>query len=299
MKVAQFSLPLSALLVIGLNQSALAGPQSLLDPYATIKAPVRKTPAAVKKPVAPQREMPTSVTIGGGAAAPLPVIKKTEAPKVVTPKTEKPKAVSAITNESSEEGFIAGTKQIFRGFATATKGAVAAPTRLVTSGVSGMVAGTKKVGGSVADGAKSSGGFVANGAKAVGGGFLSVGGKLKDGTVAVGEKVKDGAGAAGHAIVAVPKAVGGGVKATGEKIADGTGDVGSKLKEGGGSVGGKIVAVPKAVGKGIVGAAAKTGEATKKVAGAPLGLFGKLNPFRHKEQPGVATAAKPDAPATK
>jgi hypothetical protein len=69
-----------------------------------------------------------------------------------------------------------------------------------------------------------------------------------------------------------------------------------KGADGGESLAGKMLGMPKNVGKGIAGAAAKTGEATKKVAAAPLGLFGKLNPFHHKQQlqmPAIQTAGTP------
>jgi hypothetical protein len=322
MKAAQSSLPLSAILLIGFSQSAVAGPQSLLDPYATVKAPTKKATPAAKR-AAPEKAIPQSVTIGGGALPPLqrnkpkaattsvPAARSGAAPTRAAAPASKPIASSAPSSEG-EEGFIAGTKQIFQGIGTATKGAVVTP--------------AKKLGSAVAGGAKGSGGFFASGAskvsdgfKAMGGGFKTVGGKIKDGTVAVGGKIKDGSAAAGHAIVAAPKALIPGSKGEGaEKIAEkpapkkdlpGTPIIDDSKKElvnaplpklspiktesggaGGDGIGSKLIGMPKTAVKGLGAAAAKTGEGAKKVAGAPIGFFGKLNPFK-KNDADIKTAA--------
>jgi hypothetical protein len=321
MKAAQSSLPLSAILLIGFSQSAVAGPQSLLDPYATVKAPTKKATPSAKK-AAPEKAIPQSVTIGGGALPPLqrnkpsatsvPAARSSAAPSRAAAPASKPIASSAPSSDG-DEGFLAGTKQIFQGIGTATKGAVVTP--------------AKKLGSAVAGGAKGSGGFFANGAskvgggfKAMGGGFKAVGGKIKDGTVAVGGKIKDGSAAAGHAIVAAPKALIPGSKGEGEKIAEkpapkkdlpGMPIVDDSKKElvnaplpklsplktaageaGGDGIGSKLIGMPKTAVKGLGAAAAKTGEGAKKVAGAPIGFFGKLNPFKKKEAD-VKTAATP------
>lgn len=330
MKVARFSVPVSAILVIGLNQSALAGPQSLLDPYCTVKPPTRKVPAKKPQMVTP-RVVPTSVQLG----EPLVTGKKEK------PASDKPLASSQSVGRGNG-GFLAGTKEIFHGIGTATKAAVVTPTMGLVNGtkaIGGKVAdGTKTIGGKVADGTKGLGGKVADGTKKVAEGTKGLGEKVADGTKSsggflangmkkmaivpkkmgeglkvAGGKVKDGSVAAGHALAAAPKALGHGAKTAGEKVADGTkavtekvadgakattekvadttGAAATKVKDGGESVGGKVLAMPKAAAKGIAGAATKTGEATKKLATAPLGLIGKLNPFHHKEE-APKTAAK-------
>lgn len=297
MKVAQFSLPLSAILMIGLNQSAVAGPQSVLDPYFHVKPPTKKA-AAKKATPAARPAAPTSVVIDGPDLPPLkkekpkkekPVAIKSEpAPEPIVSKSaaaSTPAANSSGTNGGGTEGegFIAGTRQIFKGFGTATKGAVMGPTHAIANGTRKLAGGTKSMGSKVADGTKSSGGIFVKGAKSVGNGFKAMGGKLKDGTVA-----------AAHA-VPVPHV--GGKKEGGEqKIAEKPVATPEKTDLGGESLGGKVLGVPKAMGKGIAGAAAKTGEATKRVATAPMGFFGKLNPFHKKEAAPIQTAGKDATP---
>lgn len=309
MKVAQFSLPLSAVLVIGLNQSALAGPQSLLDPYFNVKPPTKKAP--VKKPTTTVRPAaPTSVIINGPDLPPLkkekaqkekPIAIKSEpAPEPLVSKPAAPSTpVSDSTNgggSSDEAGFLAGTKQIFHGFGTAAKGAVMGPTHAIANGTRKMAGGTRNIGdklgdktkdltSKVADGTKSSGGIFVKGAKSVGHGFKAVGEKMKDGTVA-----------AAHAVPFVGKKEDGQEKIVNKPL-PGPEKISNDSEE---SLGGKVAGMPKAVGKGIAGAAAKTGEATKRVATAPVGFFGKLNPFHKKEAQlppirtaGAGTASKP------
>jgi hypothetical protein len=312
MKVAQFSLPLSAVLVIGLNQSALAGPQSLLDPYANVKAPTKKSVAKNAVPVA-RPAAPTSVVINGPDLPPVkkekPVKQKPIAsqpsPEPIVSKSSEPKS-STKDSGTGEGGFLAGTKEIFHGFGTAAKGAVLAPTHAITSGSKKVAGGTKNIGeklgdstkgltSKMADGTKSGGGIFVKGAKSVGHGFKAMGGKIKDGTVAAAHAVPF---VGGHDDKPVEKVAS---KAAPEKISSKAAPISTpapeKVKDlGGESLTGKVLAMPKTVGKGIVGAAAKTGEATKKVAGAPIGFFGKLNPFHHKSAPAIETAGKPVNP---
>jgi hypothetical protein len=304
MKVAQLSLPLSAVLLIGLNQSAVAGPQSMLDPYFNVKPPTKKAPAKKAAPVA-RPAAPTSVVINGPDLPPMKQekikkekdkslgIKTESSPEPIVSKSAAPTPIGSTSGGGAEgEGFLAGTKQIFKGFGTAAKGAVMAPTHALASGSKKMADGTKSIGGKIggstkglsskmADGTKSSGGIFVKGAKSVGNGFKAVGEKIKDGTVA-----------ATHA-VPVPH-LGGKKEGAEPKVADkplNEKPVASpeKISAGGESLGGKVLAMPKTVGKGIAGAAAKTGEATKRVAAAPIGFFGKLNPF-HKKDAAVQTA---------
>src|ERR1700737_169411 len=186
MKVAKVSLPLTAILVLGASGSAVAGPQSMLDPYSNIKPPTIKNPKdnpALKK-------LKTPVVRSAPAVVSAPISSKPE---------------KELRSESGG-GFVAGTKEIFHGIGTATKGAAAGVVTPVKALGAGVASGSKKVGHGVADGAKNSGGFFAKGAKAFGHGVKTAGGKMKDGTEAVG-----------HKVAVVPKKMGEGLKATGEK----------------------------------------------------------------------------------
>ena len=132
MKVAQVTVPLTAMLVFSAS-SAVAGPQSMLDPYANVKAPSSYTQAAHKKvKVKPQPTPSNSVTIGA------PATSQVQSTSIDSP------------------GIMSGTKEIMHGFSTATKGAangIVNPTKKLGSG---MVTGSKKVGHSLAAGVKNS-----------------------------------------------------------------------------------------------------------------------------------------------
>jgi hypothetical protein len=251
MKVALVTVPLTALLVLAAGPVS-ASPQSMLDPYSNVRPPSTKAKLA----------SPTTEK-----APKEPVVKPTHS-SYAAPKADKPLVTS---DETSGGGFLAGTKQIFHGFGTATKGAASDVVHPVKSLGGGVIAGGKKVGQSITDGATKTTEIMGSGAKKVSGGVKAAGVKVKDGTLG-----------AGKAISEAPKKLGDGIKETGDKI-----------KGGSESAGSKVMALPKAMGHGIVGAAEKTGEATKKVALAPLKLAGKLNPFHHKSADGVATASQP------
>jgi hypothetical protein len=217
------------------------------------------------------------------------------------------------------DGFMAGTKQIFHGFGTAAKGAITAPAHVIANGTRKAAEGTKSVTSKVAEGSKSSGGIFAKGARSVGHGFKAMGSKIKDSTVAVGEKTMHVAhiGGGGEkkadkpAVASKPIDAAKKEKELAEKVAKvpATEKIKAEAEvpitngkdlaksEGGESLGGKVLAVPSKMGKGVMSAAAKTGEATKRVAAAPIGLFGKLNPFHHKgpQLPPIQTAGKPSA----
>lgn len=255
MKVAQVTVPLTALLVYAAG-TAVASPLSALDPYSNVKAP--STKAKLAQPTVNSKPVKLPPT----QAAAAPVFKTAEKSTPINDQVE-----------STGGGFLAGTKQILHGFGTATKGAASDIVHPAKSIGGGMVNGSKKVTHGMVEGAKNTGELVSKSAKKMGDGVKAGAGKVKDGTMA-----------AGKAVSAVPEKMGEGLKSTGDKV-----------KEGGGGMGSKLVAMPKAIGKGIFGAASKTGEATKKVAGAPLRLAGKLNPFHHKGADGTATAAQPSS----
>lgn len=167
MKVARVSVALSALLVaFGTVGAAVASPQSMLDPYANIKPPSAKEKLA---PPAPNGK-PAKV-------APMAAQKAFKATKKETP----------ITSSNDQgDGFMAGTKEIFHGIGTATKGAA-----------SGIVHPMKVLGGGVVNGGK------------------KVTGEVGGGVKAAGEKVKDTTVKTGHAVSVVPKKMGEGIMAAG------------------------------------------------------------------------------------
>lgn len=333
MKVAQLSLPLSAVLVIGLNQSALAGPQSLLDPYASVKPPSAKKAEAKKAAPVVRPAAPSSVVISAPGLPPIKEAKQKKEKSVAVKEDSRPTAAPVVTKSAIREaaplkssstadggdGFIAGTKQIFHGFGTAARGAIAAPAHVIASGTRKAAEGTKNVTSKVAEGSKSSGGIFAKGARSVTQGFKTVGSKIKDGTVAVGEKTMHVAHIGGGEKKAEKPAIAAKsadaikkekelaekvakVPATEKIKAEAEVPITNNKKEvanseGGESLGGKVLAMPSKMGKGVIAAAAKTGEATKRVATAPIGFFGKLNPFHHKgpQLPPIQTAGKQNA----
>lgn len=270
MRVEQVTLSLAAALVAttaGVN----AGPQSQLDPYANVKPPTTKELQQRKEQQ----------------------VKKSR--PYATPPLKNPAAdLNAIAPDKSSTqpgGFVAGTKQVFHGIGTATKGAASDIVHPVKTFGTGIANGGRKVGSTVVNGAKASGETLVKGVHKVG-----------DGVKAAGGKVIDTTGSAGKAVSAVPRKLGEGLKAAGdkvkeggEKIASSTKAAGSKVKESAGSVGEKVTAVPKKIGEGIASAAEKTGEAAKKVATAPIHLASKLNPFHRKDDHALQTAATPAA----
>lgn len=345
MKFAQFSLPLSAMLVIGLNQSTLAGPQSLLDPYASVKPPSAKKADAKKAAPVARPAAPSSVVINAPGLPPIKDEKPKKEKSVAIRDQVKPAPAPVVSksaikeaapiNSSSGtadggEGFIAGTKQIFRGFGTAAKGAISGPAKVIASGGRKAAEGTKSMTSKVAEGSKSSGGIFLKGARSVGNGFKAMGSKIKDGTVAVGEKTMsvahlgggDKKDKAAEKTVAPKPAVASKpseeavkkekelaakvakvpatekIKAEGDEPIINETKIGASESGGGESLGGKVLAMPAKMGKGVMSAAAKTGEATKRVATAPIGFFGKLNPFHKKDVqlPPIRTAGTVPTP---
>lgn len=244
-------LPLLATALVGANLAAVAGPQSNLDPYASIQAPaqmpVDKKQKKLtdkfksKKPQMAQEVFQPQPGVSGefSTQASNTVIQETGRSKIAKPA---PGAVPVQKNAAApkevetqqvagggEGGFMGGAKQM----------------------TGAMMEGTKTVGAGIATGAKKAGGGIMTGARAVGHGMMVAGGKMKEGTVAAGGKVA------------------GGTKALGSGIAS----AGGKAKEGGGSLGSKLVAMPKALGGKVVGGTKSAGSA---IAGGTKNIGGKV-----------------------
>jgi hypothetical protein len=185
---------LTGLFVAGIGQAAYAGPQSLLDPYASVSAPSKLYDPNEKKPrklglpsmrkgAAKPKAQPTQaaqaetettfVTNPGGgkgkqqakAVASKPVETTTQVTETATPA---PKTASA---KDAKGGMLDGIKN-------ATKSSTGA-----------VVNGTKKMGSGIANGAKASGEVFVKGANFVGSGFKATGSAIKEGTSGVAEKV--------------------------------------------------------------------------------------------------------------
>lgn len=208
-------------LLLGTTTSAMAGSQSLLDPYATIAAPAtpqqqgkKGSKKATQAPVAqaPAQEAPqTSTTY---VTMPMQDHVKGKA-KVTTAPVSAPSGGQSTTAQAGgptpqaadNGGILSGVKEIQQGCSNTVKACgssvvnstKAAGSKIVAGGKfvsNGVTSGTKKIGtgfatigGGIASGARSSGSYLAKGAKAIGHGFMVTGEKVKDSTEAVGGKV--------------------------------------------------------------------------------------------------------------
>lgn len=186
---------LTGLFVAGIGQAAYAGPQSLLDPYASVPAPSKLYDPNEKKPrklglpsmrkgAAKAKAQPTQtaqaetettfVTNPGGgkgkkqpkAVASKPVETTTEVTETAAPAAPKTASV-----KDDKGGMLDGIKN-------ATKSSTGA-----------VMNGTKKMGSGIANGAKASGGVFVKGANFVGSGFKATGSAIKEGTSGMAEKV--------------------------------------------------------------------------------------------------------------
>lgn len=191
MRSSKPSLPLAmALLVIG-SQCALAGSQSLLDPYAGIQAPSSN---AAAKPAKQQKK--------AAPAAAAPQAPQSTTTYVTMPGTEnQPKpGASAKASDGTQPGLMSGMSDIKEGCSKTVKAAGAgivggtkAASNKIVEGTKfvghGVAKGTRRIGDGIATGAKASGNYIARGAKAIGNGLKATGTKVKEGTGAVGSKV--------------------------------------------------------------------------------------------------------------
>lgn len=178
-------------LFVGTTSAAIAGTQSMLDPYATIAPP---KPAKKRKAAPP-------------AAAKAPAEPVTSTTYVTMPMPPEPQGKKAgkgeekvAGNGDGEGGVMAGMKDIQESCTKTVKaagsgivnGTRSAGSKLVEGSRAvggGIASGSKKIGSGIASGARSSGAVFAKGARAIGTGFKTTGEKMKDGTQAVGSKV--------------------------------------------------------------------------------------------------------------
>jgi hypothetical protein len=251
MKVAQ-NTALAVLLVLSTG-SAVAGPQSLLDPYANIQVPTTARKAA--KPPKANKAAPAASTRESSASAKEPTA------------GAKAPVAAAASSAQNNGGFIAGTREMFHGMSTAARGAASSVIHPAKGAGSFIATGARKV----SEQTKSASGKVIDASGGASKALSAVPKKMSAGLKVTAEKMKDGAQAAGHALAVVPKSVSQGMKSTGEKLASGS----SKVMEQSQSVGGKLAGT------------------TKKMALAPLHLASRLNPFHHDAQAPVATASAP------
>lgn len=210
MKVLNVTL-LAASLVLSANSVALA--QSMLDPYAYVKAPssqermqqvVKKQKKIKERKVARNTESELDTQIPVAKPAKPTVIISENSPKLEEDKKEK-EAPKTAKNDSDEGGFLGGLKE--------STGGIAKSTKAVGNSV---ISGTKSVGSKIASGFKVAGEKVKDGTVAAGEKIGEAGGKVKDGGAGVGGKVAGGFKSAGGAIAALPKAVGGKLGGSGE-----------------------------------------------------------------------------------
>ncbi|HEY9790562.1 MAG TPA: hypothetical protein V6D22_09210 [Candidatus Obscuribacterales bacterium] len=254
MNVARVTVPVAAALIISTG-SAVASPQSMLDPYANIKAPTtkQKLSQTVAKPAKESRVSPKASKVDDSDIPP--------------PKAIKAAKTTSVSSGESGNGFISGTKEIFHGVGAATKGAAADVVHPVKVVGGGVVSGGKKVGSTLADGAKTATTKVKDATGGVGKAVTAAPKKVGEGLKTAGAKIKDGTVAAGKAVTAAPKAVGRAVGGAPKAVGNGIAGAASKTGE----------------------TAKKVGETAKKAACAPFHLAARLNPFRHKEVQSVAS----------
>lgn len=211
MKVANVTLLMTSLFLTA-NSVALA--QSMLDPYAYVKAPTtqervkqvtKKQKKIKERKVAskPESELDTQAP-KPKSAQPATVIISENSPKLDEKEKEK-EAPKTAKNDSEEGGFLSGLKESTGGIAKSGK-AVG----------NSMLNGTKSVGTKIASGFKVAGEKVKDGTVAAGEKIGEAGGKVKDGGAGVGGKVAGGFKSAGGAIAALPKAVGGKLGGSGD-----------------------------------------------------------------------------------
>lgn len=197
---ASRSILLLAALSISSCGAVYAGPQSLLDPYASVQAPSNKAKAT--KPSAPKNESPK-----GPARSALSSLESEDSAKqeeqaekpskTKAEKKEKKEKNSAPASASqkpensdgSEKGVVSGIKDIQSSYVKTFKAAGSGLVNGTKAAGAKMADGTKKMRDGVAHGAKSSGQVFMKGARAIGHGFKLPGSKAKDGASSAGSKV--------------------------------------------------------------------------------------------------------------
>lgn len=198
----------SILLVISLQAltvgQALAGSQSLLDPYAGIQPSSQKakpTKASTKQPeatkvVPPNRSalssygaeeenVPASKPVKQAKVQPEKVVRQNE-PEI---KPAKKVAQKAPKVSSSQPSFVSGIKEIQSGCATSFKAATSGIFNGTKAAGAKVADGTRRVGASLASGAKASSAYLMKGAGALGHGLKTTATKISEGAAAMGKKI--------------------------------------------------------------------------------------------------------------
>ncbi len=227
MRYANISLALALLTFAGWNDCAcLAGPQSVLDPYAHVQAPRTRTLRTRRSPVERQRS---------------------SAGQAVSARRSATVTVKESGNRS-DGGFIAGIASATRKAGVAVvKGPVAAGQKVAAGSRAvgnQVVAGSKRLGESVVSGAGAAGDVFARGAgsglKAAGskiaglpaaaaGGLRGAGERIADGSKAAGGSTAAGAGFIGHGLVAGAVAVKDGAAGITQKVVAGPAAMGRSI----------------------------------------------------------------------
>ncbi|PWT96477.1 MAG: hypothetical protein C5B53_09605, partial [Candidatus Melainabacteria bacterium] len=187
MKAPKGCILLAAALTVSSNVRVWAGPQSLLDPYASIQAPGAKTKAtktkatkaskANKSEEKPEEKAEAKKSSTRSALSSLESEEEKPVEKVDKPvKSEKKTHVAKekggdkpLTPSSSDGGVVSGINDIKNSYVKTFKAAG-----------SGIMSGTKAAGAKVAGGGKKVKDGFMNGAKAIGHGFKMPGGKSKN-----------------------------------------------------------------------------------------------------------------------
>jgi len=284
MKLANVTLPLTAMLFLSGNCLAHASSASMLDPYAYIQAPSR----AAREQQQPKKTK--KIKVKRLASKEPEFLDTTEKP----PTSSKPATVILSTDDSpraskaaSKERVAAKVKPIEESPEKEPKAEKISKKESDSDNSSGFLDGIKQSTGGIAKSTKAVGSSVVSGTK-------SVGSKIAEGFKSAGEKVKDGTAAAGEKMSVVPKKLG----EAGEKVKDGGASVGGKVASGFKAAGGSLAAIPKAVGGAAEKVGSSTGDGAKKLVAAPaagIGAIGhgigKLNPF-HKGSDSTEVADK-------
>lgn len=200
---ASRSILLLAALSISSCEAVYAGPQSLLDPYASVQAPSNKAKAT--KPSAPKNESPkgparsalSSLESDDSAKQEEQAEKpsKTKAEKKEKKEKKEKDSAPAVASQKpensngSEKGVVSGIKDIHSSYVKTFKAAGSGLVNGTKAAGAKMADGTKKMRDGVAHGAKSSGQVFMKGARAIGHGFKLPGSKAKDGASSAGSKV--------------------------------------------------------------------------------------------------------------
>ena len=170
-------------LMLGLfvsGSAVMAGPSSVLDPYATIQAPSGR---AAKQMIPESNAVQTSTTyvnVDGDKPTPIKLKKhfsergstiKPEKQVVAKTKVQKIKTAKADSQKLQSKKALAVPAKSENDVASGTKSAGSKIVEESKSFGNGVASGTKKVGSGITSGAKVSGSFLLKGAKVIGGGF--------------------------------------------------------------------------------------------------------------------------------